>query len=62
MNATIEDLTTAAGTDAVFGAFYVDNLRTGLCHQIGIVSAEQALGMLERSADSRRLVFSAVTR
>jgi hypothetical protein len=40
-----------------YAAFHVDNLRTGKMHQIGIISGDHALGMLNRSADPRRLAF-----
>lgn len=52
---TTQDLTPTA----TYAAFYVDNLRTGMCHQFGIVSGAAALQMLAKSPQPRRLVFRA---
>lgn len=42
---------------ATYAVLYVDNLRTGDAHVSAIVDGAQARGMLERSAEPRRLRF-----
>lgn len=61
MNTHTHDPATIDPT-ATYAVFYVRNLRTRETFQSGIVSGEQLTGMITRSADPRRIVWTEVTR